>query len=490
MYSRGMKDLKKVTLRSGVVTVCAQTIKVVLRTGSLMVLARLLEPRDFGLVGMVMAVTGFLRIFADAGLSTVTIQRPNVTYEQVSTLFWFNMLFGGILFGLLVAIAPILVTFYHESRLFWVTVALASGFVLNGATSQHRALLQRQMRFAALAAIDISSLSVGIAVSVAMAANGYGYWALVGMDVTITGVAGILVWLVGAWIPRLPRRKVGAGSMLHFGGVLSFNGLLVYLGNNADKILLGRFYGAEALGIYERAYQLITVPTDSLRSAIGSVAFTALARIQDDEERFKNYFLRGYSLIFALTLPMIIGFALFADDLIFVVLGPKWNDVVPLFRLLSPMALAVVAISPFSWLILSKGQVVKILKMSLVATAVKIGGYIVGLPYGSTGIASAYSAAMMLLIVPLITWAKHGTSVSWTEILRAISQPLVSVGVAAGIAFSAQLACGDILSPFLRLTVAIGVLSGSYLWMLLYIMKQKAIYLDLFRALKIRPLVG
>jgi O-antigen/teichoic acid export membrane protein len=484
------KNLKGEAVRGGVVRVCAEAVKLVFRTGSLMVLARLLDPRDFGLVGMVIAVTGFLEIFKDAGLSMVTIQRPSITDEQISTLFWLNMLFGITLFAMSLAIAPLLVAFYRESRLFWVTAALASGFIFSGAAAQHGALLQRQMRFAALAAIDISSLSAGIAVGVAMAVSGCGYWSLVGMYVTLPAVAGILLWLVGAWIPGFPRRKVGARSMLRFGGTLSLNGVIVYLLNNVDKVLLGRFYGAEILGLYGRAYQLISIPTANLNSAIGSVAFAALSRIQDDADRFKNYFLKGYSLVLALILPVTVACPLFADDIILVILGPKWNDVVPLFRLLAPTVLALALVSPFSWLILAKGEVGKILKMSLLAAGVVISGYVIGLRYGAAGVASGYSAGMTLLIVPLIAWAKHGTPIGWADILHAVSRPLLSAGVAAGIAIGARLVCGGTVSPFFRLLVEIGFLSCSYLLTLLFIMKQKTIYVETFRALRRRPSVA
>jgi O-antigen/teichoic acid export membrane protein len=154
-----MKDLKDRTVRGGLVTISALALKFVLRTGSLVVLARFLTPNDFGLVGMVTAVTGVLSIFKDAGLSTVTVQRLTITNEQISTLFWLNMSVGAVLFGLCLAIAPVLVVFYHEPHLFWVTATLASGFVFGAGAAQHGALLQRQMRFFALAVVDILSLS-------------------------------------------------------------------------------------------------------------------------------------------------------------------------------------------------------------------------------------------------------------------------------------------------------------------------------------------
>jgi O-antigen/teichoic acid export membrane protein len=482
-----LKDLKEKTVRGGVLAVSVQAVTFILRTGSLVVLARLLVPKDFGLVGMVTAITGVLGVFKDAGLSAVTIQRDAISDEQISTLFWLNMLIGFVLFGLSLVTAPLLVAFYGEPRLFWVTALLASGFVFSGATVQHQALLQRQMRFPALAGVEVSSLSISIAVAIVMAASGYGYWALVGMYVMSPVTFGILVWIVTAWIPGLPRRNVGTGSMLQFGGAVSLNGLISYFANNTDKILLGRFCGAEALGIYGRGYQLISIPTENLNSAVGAVAFTALSRIQNDTDRFKNYFIKGYSLVLALTLPVTIACALFADEIIFVVLGPKWKEVGIIFRLLAPTVLAFALINPFGWVLTSMGQVGKTLKMVLVVTPVMMAGYIVGLSYGPVGVAFGFSAAMMLLVVPVIAWAKQGTVISARDIFQAVSRPVFSAFVAAGVALGVQLMWGRSLPPFLRLALGVGILSASYLWMLLYVMGQKAIYLDLLRGLRKSP---
>ena len=481
-----MKDLKERVLRGGLAKMSSQALNFVLRTGSLVVLARLLTPKDFGLVGMVTAVTGVLAIFKDAGLPAITVQRATISDEQISTLFWLNMLVGVVLFGLSLGLAPVIVAFYRESRLFWVTAALASGFVFSAGAAQHAALLQRQMRFGALAVIEILSLSASIAVAITMAAAGYGYWALVGMNVVSLVVYAVLVWFIAAWVPGMPRRKVGARSMLHFGGTISLNGLIVYFANNTDKILLGRFCGAEALGIYGRGYQLINIPTENLNSAISSVAFPALSRLQDDPDRFKNYFLKGYSLVLALTLPITIACALFADELILVVLGPKWKDVVSIFRLLTPTVLAFALLNPFSWQLLAMGQVRRLLKMALVIAPVVIAGYVVGLRYGPSGVALGYSVTLTLLIVPMIAWAKHGTLISSWDVLQAVSRPFLSAIVAAGIAFGVQFLYGRSLSPVLRLSVGVGVMLSSYLWMLLYVMGQKAIYLDLFRGLRKR----
>ncbi len=481
-----MKNLKERALRGGLISVSAQGLKFVLRTGSLVVLARLLTPTDFGLVAMVTAITGILAVFKDAGLSMVAVQRLTITDEQISTLFWLNILVGVVLFSLTLAMAPVLVVFYRESRLFWVTAILATGFIFSAGAAQHQALLQRQMRFAAMAGADILSLSASIAVAITMAASGYGYWALVGMNVVPPVVYVVIVWLAAAWVPGMPRRNVGALSMLHLGGTLSLTGLISYFTTNTDKVLLGRFCGAEALGIYGRGYQLISIPTGELNSAIGSVAFPALSRIQDEPERSRSYFLKGYSLVLGLTLPVTIACALFADDLIYVFLGPKWEAAAVIFRLLAPTVLAFALVNPFSWQLLSTGKVRRLLKLTLVAAPVVIAGYVIGLRHGPRGVAFGYSAAMTLLIVPMIAWAKHGSSISSRDILRTVSRPFLSAIVAAAVAFGVQYLCGRSLSPLLRLTLGVVVLSGSYLWMLLYVMGQKAMYLDLCRALRKR----
>src|SRR5580704_6320522 len=141
-----MKDLRERTIRGGFAKVCSQAANFALRLGSLMVLGRLLGPKEFGLVGMVTAVTGVLGLFRDFGLSTATVQRTNVTDRQISTLFWINLLVGAILTLVAAAIAPVIATFYHEPRLVTVTLVLAIGFILNAAGVQHSAILQRQMR--------------------------------------------------------------------------------------------------------------------------------------------------------------------------------------------------------------------------------------------------------------------------------------------------------------------------------------------------------
>src|SRR5215471_17974862 len=213
-----MKDLKHKVIRGGFAKAVAQGANFAIRMGSLMVMACLLAPRDFGLVGMVMAFTGVLNLFRDFGLSTATVQRGHVTDDQVSTLFWINVLVGSILAAILMIASPFVAVFYHEPRLVWVSLVLATSFVFNGAGVQHTALLERQMRFTALATIDTIALLSSITIGIIMAVTGFGYWALVAAAVSMPLITTSCLWLVTRWIPGRPRSKVGLHSILRYGG--------------------------------------------------------------------------------------------------------------------------------------------------------------------------------------------------------------------------------------------------------------------------------
>jgi PST family polysaccharide transporter len=448
-----------------------------------MVLARLLEPKDFGLVGMVTAFTGVLYLFRDFGLSTATVQRVDVTEDQISTLFWINILVGAILWLSLTLAAPFVVSFYHEPNLFWVTLILATGFLFNAAGVQHAALLERQMRFTTLAAIDVISIAVSIAISIILAAAGFGYWALVTMSITPPFVMTVCFWLTTSWIPGKPSKQAQIRSLIHFGGTITLNGVVTYIAYNLEKVLLGRFWGPEALGIYGRSYQLISIPTENLNAAVGGIAFSALSRVQDDPPRFKNYFLKGYSLTLALTLPATIAVALFAKDIILVLLGPKWKDSTVIFQLLAPTIMIFALINPLSWLLMSLGLVRRSLNIAFVLAPLLIAGYVVGLPFGPRGVALGYSAVLTVWVIPHIAWCVRDTVISVRDILLAVSRPLISGVVAAASAFGLQFAYSQTISPLPRLLLGITILFGVYAAMLLYAMGQKTTYINLLQGL-------
>ena len=476
-----MKDLREKTIRGGFARIAAQGINFLVRFGSLVVLARLLGPQEFGLVGMVTAFTGVLTLFRDFGLSSAAVQRGEVTEAQTSTLFWINLLVGAVLGLITVAAAPAISAFYGEPKLLGVAIALASGFVLNAAGVQHSVILLRELRFTTLAAVNTVSLLVSNALAIASAAAGFGYWALVIMMITNPLVTTIGCWVTTAWIPGRPQRRVGLAGLARFGGTVTLNGIVYYAACNFDKVLLGRVWGVEALGLYGRAYQLISIPSENLNSAASEVAFSALSRLQADPVRLKNYFLKGYALLLTLTIPVTLWCGAFADDVIIVALGSKWSEAAPVFRLLAPAMLGFAVVNPTHWLLIALGLVGRSLTMALVIAPLMIAAFVAGLPYGPVGVATAYSTVMLLWAIPALAWAVAGTPVSLRDMLVAISRPLAASILAAACAAGARLLYLQALSPMPRLVLESAIFFSIFAGTLVLAMGQRTLYLDLIR---------
>ena len=474
-------DLKGKSVRGGAAALLSQGLKFVLQTGAMMLLARLLSPEDFGLQGMVVAVTGIVGLFKDAGLSVATVQRETITHSQVSTLFWINLAIGAALNAITAAIAPLLVTFYKEPRLLWLTIISGAAFTLNGLAVQHQALLQRSMRYITLAKIEVFSLGVSSFVAIAIALMHGGYWALVGMAITGPIATAVACWLAYPWMPGRPKRHCGIRSMLQFGGTVTFNSLVVYIAYNTEKILLGRFWGAEVLGLYGRAYQLANLPLQQLNSSIYGVAFPALSRIQHDSERLCRSFLKGYAILLSVTLPVTVCCAVFAEEIVRVLLGKQWISATPLFRLLVPTVLSFALINPFGWFLIASGRARRSLNMAYVIAPAVILGTTAGLPFGATGVAIGFSTAMTILIIPLICWAIHGTEVT-PRLYWLSTRPAIVSGLVAGLlAWLLKLWLNPLMSFAPRLLVGTAFLFRIYGFFLLFVMKQKPLYMDLIQ---------
>jgi O-antigen/teichoic acid export membrane protein len=301
----------------------------------------------------------------------------------------------------------------------------------------------------------------------------------VGMTLASSIVGAAAVWLAVPWVPGPPRCRPGIRSMLHFGGLATCNSFVVFLAWNAEKLLLGRFWGADALGLYGRAYQLVTLPVQQLNTAVAGVAFPTLSRIQHDAERLARSFLRGYSLLVSSTIPITVTCALFAEEIVRIVLGPKWMEATAIFRLLAPVALVFAVANPLSWLVMSTGRAARALSISMATTPFGIAGIVLGLSHGPTGVALGYSSALMLLLIPIAAWSKYGTRITWADLWEASKPPFVSGLLAGAAGLLVKFSLGDRLPAILYLIVGLAVVLGVYAWVLLIVMRQMHMYMDL-----------
>jgi len=419
-------DLKGRSVRGGAVTMTAQAIKFVLQTGSTVVLARLLTPQDYGLVAMVTAISGFVALFKDMGLSMATIQKAEINHSQVSTLFWINVAVSIVLALILVILAPIISWFYGEPRLTLIALALAGTFIFSGLTVQHQALLQRQMRFSALAAIEIGSLVIGIATAIILALYGAGYWALVGLSAATALSYAVLVWVLCGWRPGLPVRRAGVRPMVAFGGHLTAFGVVNYFARNFDHILLGRFWGANVLGLYSRAYNIMMLPISQIRGPLQSVATPALSHLQNDPIRYKRYYINLITLIAFITMPLMVFLFVCADEVIGLLLGSQWSGAVNIFRILCIVAFIQPVQSTGGLVLISLGQSKRYLTIGTINSIIMVISFIAGLPWGAIGIAVGYTIGCYVMLGPTLWYYFRQSPLSTRDFLSGILRPMIA----------------------------------------------------------------
>jgi O-antigen/teichoic acid export membrane protein len=468
-------DLRGRSVRGGALNVVSQGAQFLIRTASTVVLARLLTPADFGLVAMVVAITSLATAFADLGLSEATIQRKEITPDQVSALFWINVAIGMGLTLITMASAPLLASFYKEPRLRNITLFLSLAFVIGGLRVQPDALLKRQMRYKAIAIRDIAAFALGVPVAIVIAWRGGGYWALVAFPLTSSFIQMALSWLMVNWRPSLPRRNTQIGSMVAFGGNVAASYLVFNIHRSADNVLIGWYWGATPLGFYSKAYELLMLPVRQLNLPIGSVAVSAFSRIQGEPERFARYYLRTAGLIMWISTP-IFGFLLVAaQPVIVLILGAQWRAAAPVFQILAISAVGQMLLESTVWLFVSLGQSARLLKMLLLISPVIIGSFVVGLPFGIKGVALAYSVALTLTLPWILHFAFRGTSLTLRQLGRAILCPIsvCLLGIASSELFLQWIAPVHVLSQLL--VVAIGFAVAYSLAVLIRPIREEAL---------------
>ena len=399
-----LADLKRQAVSSSIATGVGQAALFVLNLGSVIVLARLLTPEDFGLVAMVASVFGFLRVFNEAGLSTVTVQKENITHQQVSNLFWTNVALGGVITAVLVVSAPAVEWFFREPRLGRVTMVLSVSCLLTSSTVQHLALLKRQMRFMTIALIQVGASVMGVTVGIGMALLKCGYWSLVGMQLATPAVAFALTWSASRWRPQLPARDIGTRSLLDFGANLTASTFLWSLARGSDSVLVGRFFGSAALGLYSRAGALLNRPLEQAMAPLEAVFVPVLSRLQGQPDRYRRAVFQVFDIIAVVSLPFSGMLLALAHPLTIVVLGPRWEGAARILTAFTLVALHVPMVIVANWLLESQGRGRDCLLLSCLNSALTIAAFLAGLPFGPVGMATSFSLSCLLVQLPMAYW--------------------------------------------------------------------------------------
>lgn len=429
-------DLKGRSVRGGFVTLASQGLKFGLSLLSISVLARLLDPADFGLVAMVAVVAGFVSLFKDMGLSMATVQRAEINHAQISTLFWINVAISTALGAVMALSAWPIAWFYGEPRLTTITIVLSLGFPLSGLGIQHQALLRRQMRFTTLAAVEIVTQFVAFCVGVTLAGLGIFYWpdfnyiALAVSPPASSLVAAIGYWIACDWRPGAPRRGTGVRGMVRFGANLTGTQIVSYFARNIDSLLIGKFFGEVVLGLYNRGYSLLLLPQRQCLAPLRNALLPALSRVATDPDRFRRAFYELYEKVAFLTIPLVFALICTADWLVRVVLGPEWDEAATYFVALGPVAVTQVIASTCNWAFVTTGKAHEQLRFAMFNGVLITLIIAVSVYWGPLAVALAYSISGVLIRTPILFWYTGRVTPIQTSRLYILVIPYLVAGAA------------------------------------------------------------
>ena len=450
------------------ITISSQGVHFILGIASTVVLARLLTPADFGLIGMVMVIVGFAAMFKDAGLSMATVQKSVITHEQISTLFWLNVLIS-VTFGIcILACSPLVALFYGKPELSAVTAALSFSFIISGMTIQHQALLRRHMRFGLLAVIQVSTQVITLIVTICLAMLGWRYWALVGGSLSSAVAGALLTFFFIPWIPGRMQKGAGVRNMLKFGGHLTGFNIVNYFARNADNILIGKFVSAEALGIYSRAYQILMLPITMMSGPLQSVAVPALCRLNEDLDGLHKYYLHILYMLSLIAGPIAGISYIVSKEIVFILLGPLWAPVGDVFKYLAIGGLLQPLYHTQSWLHLAVGRSDRVFLWGLIGTPIIVGSFLIGLIWGVNGVAFCYSMAIIITTIGSLSYAGRSAKLPFRKMLGVVCRPIIAcVAVVIIITIvGSYVGCQSIVASLVAKSLSFCVLYGVFLLLL------------------------
>jgi O-antigen/teichoic acid export membrane protein len=389
----------------------------VLQFAASLVLARFLTPTEFGLVASVLVFTQFALLFFEMGLGASLVHLRDLNEQDLQTVFWINAIGGVVFAGLLAACGPLVADFYQEPELAILTPLVALTFTLNLGVC-HLALLQRMLKFRAIACAELLAACVGFGTSITCAVLGAGVYALATGSLVQAAAFSASVWLMVSWRPRGFVKRTSLPRIWRFsGGMLGFNAVN-YWSRNADNLLVGRFIGAESLGLYARSFNFMTLPVQSLAQVLGRVLFPTLTAMGDDADRVARAYRRAVRALNLISAPTLVGIVSVSPALVPFLWGPAWSAMVPLLMILCVAGVAQSLGTTVGWLYQSQGSTGTMFRVAIGTSVVGIVAMVIGLRWGVAGVAAAVLMRSWVVLWPTMHLATRQVGLAGLTVLR------------------------------------------------------------------------
>lgn len=389
------------------------------------VLARVLLPEDFGLLGMAMVAIAFAGVFRDVGLGQAVIQRKELTEQQLSSVFWINLGVGLLLTGLLVVTSPWIASFYGRPDLVWILIFLSLNMAITSSGQIPASLFRRQLNFKTLCLIDVGTAAVSGALALTLAYLGFGVWSLVVRALVGATLRAGALWFLSGWRPRFSISYVAVRPLLAFGLPLLGFSMLNYFNRQFDYLLIGKVLGAESLGYYTMAYAIMLLPLSQISHTICRVTFPMFSSIQKDTERVGIIYLRMVRYIAYVTFPIMAAAVVFAPVGVTLLLGDKWIPAVFPIQVLAGLGALQSLYTTCGALFYPLGRTKTLFRVYLVMTPIIVFSFFAGLPWGVNGVCVSYAAAMCFVTPVVLSVALRLVNKGLRDLVVAVMRPAV-----------------------------------------------------------------
>lgn len=422
-----------------------------------LLLARLLTPRDFGIVAIANVYILVAQFLVFQGLGQAILQFEDLNDEHLDTIFWFNLGAGLLLFAVTFGIAGPMAGWFREPLLANVLRALAPVLILAALTDVQNNLLTRRMRFRSLAVRTFASYAVGGVVSIVVALRGGGPWSLVAQQVTVWGVNLLVLWTASEWRPRW-RFSVGhARRLLGFGVHLLYVDLVGLSNRRADQLFIGRVLGTVSAGFYSVGARLAMLVSEVLIRSLSRVSTTVLSRLQTETERMRRAVYEIAEMQSAVILPLTVGLALVTPELIGIVFGTKWASAIPIMQVLL-LACPLEALSAVHQsALVARGQPKWCSALTTAHAVVNVTLIAVAVRWGVVAVAAAYALRTLALYPVELAVLRRVADFSPVRFLRALAPQVAAVLLMAAAVWLARRSAGAASAPIL---LAVSVLAG------------------------------
>jgi O-antigen/teichoic acid export membrane protein len=442
------------------------------------VIARILSPGDYGLIGMLAIFTAMATTISESGFTSALANKKEIKHADYNAVFWFSLLTGAVMYVLLFFSAPFIAQFYDKPELTNLSRLVFLNFLINGASTAHSAFMFKKLMVKERAKVDITAISISGSAGLILALNGFAYWGLALQTLSFTTISVILRWHYSRWKPALNINLKPLKEMFGFSFKLFLTNIFMQISNNIFSVLLGKFYNEKQVGYYSQGNKWMILGSSVIGGMINSVAQPVFVESKEDKDRLVMIFRKMLRFGAFISFPSMLGLAFIGKEFIPILIGDKWLESVPFFQLLCIWGAAGYIWSLYTYLLVSFGKSDIYLYGNIVICILQLACAAILFPYGIFPMLIAYVACYF---IGILMWHYFVNKLIEIRISHVLKDVLPYLLITAGCFFVAWFASQFTQSLYLRAVLKISITAILYIVIMKYsrsiIFKESLLFL-------------